>query len=95
MIGRGPDPARQLLRALARSADAAGCAVELRHEALTPWASATFNGGQHRVVVLGDAAVWLAGLPEAELALHGHYVASLAVEAGEGGAVLTVLVLEN
>lgn len=92
---RGPDPARQLLRALERSAAAAGCTVELRHEALTHWASATFTGAQHRVVVLGHASAWLTGLAETELPLHGHYVASLAIEPGDAAAILTVLVLEK
>ena len=89
------DPTGQLLRALRRSAAAAGCAVELRHEALTPWASATFTGGQHRIAVLGDAGGWLATLPEADLPLVGHFVAGCAVEGDGTGQWLTLLVLEE
>lgn len=90
-----PDPGRQLLRALARSACAAGCAVELRHDALTDWASATFVGGQHHVTVLGDAPAWLAALPEADLPMIGHFVASCEVASVASGATLTLLVLED
>lgn len=93
---RRPDPAAQLLRALARAAAATGCAAELRHEALVPWASATFNGGQHRVAVAGPALdAWLDTLADADLPLIGHFVASLAVDRDGAGAVLTVLVLED
>ena len=91
------DPVRRLLRALERSAAAAGCTVKLHHEALTPWASATFVGGQHRVAAITgpDAAAWLRGLATADLPLPNFYVASVAVEARESGAVLTILVLEE
>ena len=92
----GRDPTRQLLRALARSAAAAGCTVELAPESLTPWASATFVGGRHRVAVTGAGLEhWLADLPEAELALCGCYLASCEVEATATGAVLTLLVLAS
>jgi hypothetical protein len=89
------DPSGQLLRVLRRSAAAAGCAVELRHESQTPWASATFTGGQHRITVLGDAGGWLAALPETDLPLVGHFVASCAVEEDETGRWLAILVLEE
>ena len=89
------DPTRQLLRVLRRSAAAAGQAVEFRHESLTPWASATFIGGRHRIAVLGDAREWLATLPEADLPLVGHFVASCAVEGDGAGRWLTILVLEE
>ena len=90
------DPARSLLRALRRCAAAAACRIELSHEATTPWSSATFVGAQHRVTVRGaDLHAWLAELPEAELPMSGCFVASCDVAAVEGGAVLTVLVLEE
>lgn len=93
---REPDPARLLLAALRRSAAAAGCAPKLVHAAETPWASATFVGGQHRVHVTGtELDVWLAALPEAGLPLWRHLVADLVVEARPGGASLLVLVLEE
>lgn len=88
------DPARLLLRALRRSALAAGCDVTLSHEAETPWASATFVGAQHRILVGGESlTAWLATLPETELPISGHFVASCAVEQGENSATLTLLVL--
>lgn len=91
----GRDPTGQLLRALARSAAAAGCTVELRRESLTPWASATFNGGVHCVSVAGKGLEhWLADLPATELPLCGYFVASCDVSATASGAMLTLLVLE-
>lgn len=90
------DPARLLLRALHRSAAAAGCAATLSHEAETPWSSATFTGGQHRVAVTGaDLDAWLTALPEAELTMNRHFVASCAIEPRADGAMLTLLVLDG
>lgn len=89
------DPARLLLCALRRSAALAGCRVAIAHEALTPWASATFVGGQHRVAVAGERLNdWLATLPDADLPMRDHLVASLDVAPTFTGATLTVLVLE-
>ena len=89
------DPARLLLRTLRRSAIDAGCAIDLEHEAEIPWASATFVGAQHRVVVTGEAVgAWLAALPDADLSVRQHFVASVDVAATTTGALLTVLVLE-
>lgn len=90
------DPGRLLLRALTADAARAAVAPVLSHDALVPWASATFVGGQHRVLVTGTALDgWLAALPEAELPLRGHFVASCEVAPTPTGAVLTVLVLEG
>lgn len=90
-----PDPAGRLLRALARSAAAHGCAPELRHETSRPWASITFTGMQHRIGAIGTGLdAWLAALPEADLAVPGSFVASCDVTAIPGGAVLTMLVLD-
>jgi hypothetical protein len=87
---------RQLLRVLERSAAALGCTVALSHEATTPWASATFVGAQYRVAVGGGALdAWLAALPEAELPLSGCFVADCTTEPAPGGAMLTLLVLEE
>lgn len=90
------DPARRLLRALARAAAAAGCAPVLRHDGTDPWASVTFTGARHRVTATGTGlAAWLAALPEAELPLPaGHLVAGCAVTPTASGAVLELLVLD-
>lgn len=96
-MSRAPHLHRQLLRALARSAGAAGCAAELSHDGETPWASLTFTGARHRVRATGDAAAlagWLATLPEAELPLAGWFVASCAAEVAGGAATIELLVLE-
>ncbi|MDB5695451.1 MAG: hypothetical protein JWN21_994 [Sphingomonas bacterium] len=89
------DRVGQLLRALRRSAAEAGCTVAVSHSTTTAWASATFVGAQHRVFVRGNAWTWLADLPAAELPLHGCFVASCDVESAIGGAVLTMLILEE
>ena len=84
------------MRALERSAAVLGCEVALSHETTTPWASATFVGAQHRVAVSGTALdAWLAALPEAELVLSGCFVADCVVDPAPGGALLTLLVLEE
>ena len=92
---RTRDRVGQLLRALRRSATDAGCTVDVSHQATTPWASATFVGAQYQVSIEGDGSAWLAGLPAAEFALHGCFVASCEVENTIGGAVLTMLILEE
>ncbi len=82
-MSRGPDADTLLVRAIERSADQAGYAVEVRSD-WKRWASATFTGARHIVSLNGRASpgldAWLAGLPEAEFALRGHLVADLAVE---------------
>ena len=90
------DPARLLLRALRLSATAAGVDVALEHEAETPWASATFVGAQHRVQVTGEAIdAWLDLLPEADLPVRGHLVASCETVRRHDGAMLTILLLDT
>lgn len=80
-MSRGPDAATQLERALVAMGAAAGCAPVLRAADWTRWASATFTGARHRIVLaLPDSPVarrWLADLPEAEFGLGGHLVADL------------------
>lgn len=97
-MSRTPHLHRQLLRALTRSAAAAGCAAELSHDGETPWATATFSGARHRLRASGEAAAlgrWLAMLPEAELPLAGWFVASCAAEVVGREAVIELLVLEQ
>lgn len=92
------DPVRPLMRALARSAADAGCAAMLSHQGETPWATLTFTGARHMVAARGKPAAlarWLAMLPEAELPLHGHFVASCAAEVAGGEARIELLVLEQ
>jgi hypothetical protein len=82
-MSRGPDVATQLTRAI----EASGPAVTVaRHEARR-WASATFSGARHRMMVEARATPeldrWLAALPESEFALRGHLVADVAVASAE------------
>ncbi|KQM64946.1 hypothetical protein ASE75_07720 [Sphingomonas sp. Leaf17] len=84
-----------LARALAGSAIAAGCSVRVIDHRSIAWSSATFVGERHRLTLVtsGDAADWLAGLPDAEFALRGHLVVDLLVVGIDADAVATVEVL--
>lgn len=76
------DPALAgLVRALRRRD---GGMLVLLEGASTPWASATFTGGRHRLAVrcegadgAGRAAILAAGIEEAEFAIPGHLVAEI------------------
>jgi len=79
-----PDANVPLVRALLVDAAAAGCAARVVSAAARDWASATFVGARHRIViaVTGEGADgWIDGLPEAELPLWRHIVADLTVDA--------------
>lgn len=92
------DPVPYLLRALRRSAGEADCAVELTHVDETAWATATFTGARHRVRATGEPhalAGWLAMLPEADLPVRDHFVASCAATVAGGEATIELLVLEE
>jgi hypothetical protein len=84
---RGPDVATRLLRALHAGAAASGTAFEVTETVSRPWASATFSGEQHHLVIQADPIPgfrsWLAALPDAELPLRGHILADLAIDAVE------------
>ena len=82
-MSRGPDAATLLARALTGSAAAAACPVTLVSSDWSRWASATFTGARHSVVLSAPPSpaliAWIATLPEAELVLRGHLVADLSV----------------
>jgi len=103
-MSRGPDAATRLERALLESARAAGCPLALRTSDMKRWASATFTGARHLLVLAGDASPaldgWIASLPEAEFALRHHLVADMVVQsvarAGDGVTIgLEVLTVEE
>lgn len=83
-MSRGPDASTLLERALLASAAAAGCPIGIARSEMERWASVTFAGARHRIVLTGAASPalnrWTARLPEAELALRGHLVADLTIE---------------
>ncbi|HVJ03005.1 MAG TPA: hypothetical protein VM662_12540 [Sphingomonas sp.] len=94
-MSRGPDAATLLGRALVAASERAGCPVSLAEADWTRWASATFAGARHSVVLVGTQSpaldAWLAALPEAEFALRGHLVADLKlVRVRHAGAARTV-----
>jgi hypothetical protein len=99
-MSRWPDAATLLERALIARAAAAGVLVEVADAEWVRWASATFTGARHMLVLTGTAGAqvhgWIMALPEAEFTLRGHLVADLVVEswASDGdGFTATVAVL--
>ncbi len=103
-MSRGPDACALIERALIASATAAGCAVTIPAFDTRRWASATFVGAQHTLMLSASASpglkAWIAALPEAEFALRGHLVADLLVSRvardGETVAVdLEILTVEE
>lgn len=84
------DATTLLARALVADAARYGLALVVRDWRAHPWASATFVGARHvaTLAVTGDAAAWLARLPEADVPLRGHLVADLVVRAGADGPVM-------
>ena len=83
-MSRGPDAGALLERALLRQAGQAGIDLSIVSASWTRWASATFVGARHDVLLSATPSPaldrWVADLPEAEFALRGHLVADLAVE---------------
>lgn len=67
-----------LIRALTRSAADAGVDLTVTQANERPWASVTFSGARHRLLIEGPAGNafdgWLAQLGEAELTMRGHIV---------------------
>jgi hypothetical protein len=87
-----------LVRALGRDADRAGCPVEIGATDWTRWASATFSGARHMIRLSAAASRqlddWLTALPEAEIDLNGHLLASVAVESIQRSGEQVVIELE-
>ena len=82
-MSRGPDAATLLDRALQRSAAAAGVTLSVREADWRRWASATFTGARHALLLdVADgpeARAWLDHLPEIDLPMRGHLVADIVI----------------
>ncbi|WP_066664729.1 MULTISPECIES: hypothetical protein [unclassified Sphingomonas] len=80
----GPDAGVLLERALPRHAARCGIDLSIVSAGWTRWASATFAGARHELLLAAAPSpaldAWIAELPEAEFALRGHLVADLTVE---------------
>ena len=76
-------------RAIERSAEAAGVVVTLVSYSTKRWASATFDGARHRIMIAADPGegfrAWAAGLGELDVRMRGHLLADLVV--GEAQAM--------
>ncbi|WP_313535531.1 hypothetical protein [Sphingomonas sp.] len=57
------------------------CVLRIVEANWVPWASVTFSGARHRMLLELDGSIvaqaWLVALPELELPLRGHLVADL------------------
>jgi hypothetical protein len=82
-----PDAATALLRALGERLARAGAVYRVEELRCRSWASVTFTGARHRLVLLVEgeesAERFLAGIEEAEFALPLHILADIAVESRE------------
>lgn len=80
----GPDVGTLMVRAIRGQALAAGLSVAVRSIASRPWASATFVGMRHHVILEAapdpGLADWTASLPETHWSVRGHLVADLVVD---------------
>ncbi len=83
-MSRGPDAGVLLERALVGHAAEAGVDLSIVSAGWTRWASATFVGARHDLLLTAVPSPalddWIANLPEAEFTLRGHLVADLTVE---------------
>lgn len=74
----------RLWRAIERSAAAAGVSITRTSYSTRRWASATFEGARHRIMIAADPSepfhAWAGALSEIDLTnLGGHLVADLVV----------------
>lgn len=81
------DALDRLWRAVERSAAAAGLAVRLNAYSTQRWASATFEGGKHQILIDADPSeqlhAWARGLcPDLKVG-GGHLVADLVVRGAQ------------
>lgn len=88
----------RLAAALTGSARLAGIDVAVTAHRSRPWASATFVGAHHALTLLAPRSPglggWVAALPDAELPMRGHIVASVAVDRIEDDGEAVTLVLD-
>jgi hypothetical protein len=89
---------KRLTRVLEASAQRAGCAVRIAAASERAWASATFTGTHHLLIIKAAPssalAAWLGSLPHTQFALPGHVVADLTVRGVPDGAEVSALTLE-
>ncbi|VXC42458.1 hypothetical protein [Sphingomonas sp. AX6] len=97
-MSRGPDAATLLVRALNRAASSAGLTLAVRSSDWQRWASATFAGARHELLLelpdIEAAARWLAALPEADIPIRGHLVADAIVLRTHGEGDMLVVAIE-
>lgn len=83
-MSRGPDAGTLLERALLRHAAVAHIDLSIVSAGWTRWASATFVGARHDLLLAAAPSPaldqWIADLPEADFTLRRHLVAELTVE---------------
>jgi hypothetical protein len=94
---RRADPHNALTRALAELFSERGLTADLVTGETTPWASATFVGARHVIgYACRDSVAALAReIGEVEFSLPDHLVASIEIDAFEGGFVVEALTIED
>jgi hypothetical protein len=82
-MSAGPDADTRLCRSLEAESRRAGCPARIVSSDWNRWRSPTFTGARHALKIeAADTAVlerWLSHLPDSDLAVRGHVIASLAV----------------
>lgn len=88
----------RLAAALLATARGAGIDVAVTAHRSRPWASATFVGAHHVLTLLAPRSSglgeWIAALPDAEMPMRGHLVASVAIDRIEDDGAAVTLVLD-
>ncbi|WP_174292194.1 hypothetical protein [Sphingomonas bacterium] len=87
----------RLAHTLTAAGRAVGLDISVTEHRSRSWASATFAGAQHAITLAAPRSPalggWVATLPDAELPLTGHLVASIAVDRIEDdGADVTLTI---
>jgi hypothetical protein len=91
---------RDLIKAVTDSASPTLPGVDVAVTRRRDWSSSLFSGVRLTVEIKAGEneafETWLADLPEAEFALHGHFVASAdLIERSSGVAVVEFLLVEE
>lgn len=97
-MSRGPDASTLLKRALLLDARVAGCVVTVPAAHMTRWASATFTGAQHRMMLEAEDSTafgtWICKLSEANVPLRGHLLADLIIVSSARRDCRAIVVIE-
>lgn len=91
---------RDLINAVTESAGASLTGADASVARRRDWSSSLFSGVRLTVEIKAEEneafETWLAGIPEAEFSLHGHFLASAdLIERSSGVALVEFLLVEE